>query len=99
MVTALKPETEATIEIVEANPATVEAATPAAVDVTGVPETPSELLKQWDASRKPLIHTIIAATLVRAWNAIAGPPMSDRDRLNRQIAEAKGFCNGFVKLP
>ena len=72
--------------------------TVAAADVSAVPETPAELLKQWDVSRKPLIHTIIAAALVRAWNAIAGPPMTDRQRLNRDIAEARGFSNGFVKL-
>ena len=95
MVTAIKPEIETQHTVAEnaAGPAR-----PVTVDVSAVPETPSELLKQWDVSRKPLIHTIIAIALVGLWNAIAGPPMTDRQRLHRDIAEARGFSNGFVKI-
>lgn len=99
MVTALKPENEANTAVAENATAPAATAAPvAAVDVSAIPETPAELLKQWDASRKPLLHTVIAATLVRAWNFLSGPGMTRRDRLNREIAEAKGHLNGINKL-
>lgn len=95
MVTALKPENEANIAVAENAAATASAA---AVDVSRIPETPADLLKQWDISRKPLLHTVVAATFVRLWNLLTGPGMTERDRLNREIAEAKGFTNGYMKL-
>ncbi|MXZ91399.1 MAG: hypothetical protein F4W95_06235 [Chloroflexi bacterium] len=94
MVTAQKTENEATAAVAEttATPAVVVAPAPS-VDISNVPETPAELLKQWEApaSRRPLIHTAIFATLVRVWDAITGPAMTDRQRVNREIAEYRGF--------
>ena len=99
MVTALNTEKAPRTAVAENSAPVMDTpAMVAAVDVSAIPETPVELLKQWDVSRKPLIHTVIAAALVGLWNAIAGPPMTDRQRLNRDIAEARGFTNGFVKL-
>ena len=98
MVTALKHENEANTAVAENAAAPAATIAPAAaVDVSRIPETPADLLKEWDVSRKPL-HTVIAATLVRAWNLLAGPGMTQRDRLNREIAEANGFTNGYMKL-
>ena len=95
MVTALKTENEnSTITTEQA----ATAAPVADVDVSAVPETPAELLKQWDVSKRPLIHTIFAATLVRLWDALVGPGMTEQQRLHREIAEAKGNYSGFIKL-
>ncbi len=97
MVTALKPETETSPAVAETatTPNVVVAPAPAApaADVSAVPETPAELLKQWDtpARRRPLIHIVVSATLVRLWDAIAGPPMTERQRVNRDIAEYRGL--------
>ena len=99
MVTALKHENEANTAVAENAAAPAATIAPAAaVDVSRIPETPAELLTEWNASRKPLLHTVIAATFVRAWNLLTGPGMTQRDRLNREIAEAKGFTNGYIKL-
>ena len=99
MVTALKPENEANAAVAENAAAPAATAAPvAAVDVSDIPETPAELLKQWDASRKPLPHRVVAATLAPVWNLLTGPGMTQRDRLNREVAEAKGFTNGYIKL-
>ena len=100
MVTALKPENEANTAVAENAAASAAATAPAAaVDVSSIPETPAELLKQWDAARKPLLRAVIAATLLgRVWNFLTGPGMTQRDRLNREVAEANGFTNGYIKL-
>ena len=94
MVTAQKTENEATAAVAEttATPAVVVAPAPS-VDISRVPETPAELLKQWEAPapRRPLIHTVISAALVRVWDAIAGPAMTNQQRVNREIAEHRGF--------
>ncbi len=95
MVTALRTENEAPTTVAENAAPTKPVAD---VDVSAVPETPAELLKQWDITRRPLIHTVVAATCVRLWNALAGPGMTERQRLTRDIAEAKGNSNGFIKL-
>ena len=63
------------------------------VDVSAVPETPAELLKQWSAPTKPLIHAVIAATLVRLWDALTGPGMTERQREQRAMYEHAGFAN------
>jgi len=96
MVTALKPENETNTAVAEtaaAPTAVVERAAPAAVevDVSAVPETPAELLKQWDTPRHPLFHTVIAATLVRIWDALTGPGMTEQERVRRDIAEHNGY--------
>jgi len=102
MTTATTRESESTAIVAEplAAPAaaTAPAAAPfavpsaAAVDVSAVPETPGELLKQWDAARRPLLHTVIAATLVRFWDGLTGPGMTERERVNRAVAEHNGFA-------
>ena len=79
-------------------PVSAPAATPAtaaAVDVSAIPETPAELLKQWQAPRRPLLHTLISATLVRLWDALTGPGMTDRQRINRAIAEHNGYARNL----
>ena len=102
MTTATTRESESTAIVAEplAAPAaaTAPAAAPfaipsaAAVDVSTVPETPGELLKQWDTARRPLLHTVIAATLVRFWDGLTGPGMTERERVNRAVAEHNGFA-------
>lgn len=101
MVTALKTENETTTavaETAEAPAVVVAGAAPpvaAPVDISHVPETPAELLKQWPtpAPRRPLLHIVISATLVRLWDAFAGPAMTDRQRVNRELAEYRGFAD------
>ena len=81
-----------------AAPVATPAATPAsaaAVDVSAIPETPAELLKQWQAPRRPLLHTVISATLVRLWDALTGPGMTDQQRINRAIAEHNGYARNL----
>ncbi len=99
MVTALKTENEtnpAVAETAQTSAAVVERAAPAVadqVDIAHVPETPAELLKQWEAPapRRPLILVAISATLATLWDAITGPAMTDQQRVNREIAESRGF--------
>ena len=101
MTTTTTRESESTAIVAEplaAAAATAPAAAPfavpsaAAVDVSAVPETPGELLKQWDTARRPLLHTVIAATLVRIWDGLTGPGMTERERVNRAVAEHNGFA-------
>ena len=101
MVTALNTQAEnetnaAVAETAAASPVVVERAAPYVadpIDVSRVPETPAELLKQWEAPapRRPLIHTILSATLTPVWDAIAGPGMTRQQRVNREVAEYRGF--------
>ena len=91
-------------------------AAPPVVDISKVPETPGELLAEWDrpapsptravtaapavviappAEPKPLLHQLIAATLVRCWDAIVGPAMTDRERIRRDIAQHHGHADTF----
>ena len=106
MSTAITSETEttaaaaATIAAPVAAPAAAPAAAVAsavAVDVSAIPETPAELLKQWPAPapRRPLLHTVISATLVRFWDALTGPGMTEQERVNRAIAEHNGFIRNL----
>lgn len=92
MVTTLNCETESSA-VVAAPVVEPAAAAPASapVDVSAVPETPAELLKQWDAPRHPLLHAVIAATLVRIWDALTGPGMTDEERVRRDVAEHSGY--------
>ncbi len=92
MVTTLNRETESSA-VVAAPVVEPAAAAPASapVDVSVVPETPAELLKQWDTPRRPLLHTVIAATLVRIWDALTGPGMTEQERVRRDIAEHNGY--------
>ncbi len=95
MVTTIsrKSESSAAANTVLVDRPTTSTAAPA--DISGVPETPAELLKQWDAPRRPLIHTVISATLVRVWDAITGPGMTDQERSNRTIAEHNGYMRAI----
>lgn len=93
-------------------------AAPPAVDISKVPETPGELLAEWDrpapsavaaapavvvaapavdtpAAPQPLLHQLIAATLLRCWDAIVGPAMTDRERIRRDIAQHHGHADTF----
>ena len=92
MVTAINPEIEAksaVAETAEARPA---------VDVSAIPETPAELLEQWESTRKPSVQETIIASFVALWNVVAGPAMTDKARLEREIAETRGYRDGFTKL-
>ena len=108
MSTAITSETEtvaaaaATIAAPVAAPAAAPAAaavSAVAVDVSAIPETPAELLKQWPAAapapRRPLLHTVISATLVRFWDALTGPGMTQQERVDRAIAEHNGFIRNL----
>ena len=107
MSTAITSETEtvaaaaATIAAPVAAPAAAPAAavSAVAVDVSAIPETPAELLKQWPAPppapRRPLLHTVISATLVRFWDALTGPGMTQQERVDRAIAEHNGFIRNL----
>ena len=96
MVTTLKNETNTAVA--DNSAVVVDAVAPAAAaDVSAIPETPAELLKQWDVSRRPLAHRVVA-TVARFWEGLTGPAMTERDRLTREIAEAKGNANGFIKM-
>ena len=63
-----------------------------------IPETPAELLEQWEATRKPSVQATILASFVALWNVVAGPGMTDQARLEREIAETRGYRDGFTKL-
>ena len=91
MVTAINPE-------IEAKSAVAETAEAAAVDVSAIPETPAELLEQWEAGRKPSVQATIVASFVALWNVMVGPGMTERARLEREIAETRGYRDGFTKL-
>ena len=64
-----------------------------AVDISAIPETPAELLQQWAPEKKPLIHTVIAAALVRLWDGLTGPGMTQREREQREMFEHSGYAN------
>ncbi len=95
MVTAINPEAEIKSAVAETAAAPVESA---AVDVSAIPETPAELLEQWEATRKPSVQATILASFVALWNVVAGPGMTDQARLEREIAETRGYRDGFTKL-
>lgn len=111
-------ETRNAVDAPAAIPTTIAApAAPPAVDISKVPETPGELLAEWDrpapsavatpavvvaapaidtpAAPQPLLHQLIAATLLRCWDAIVGPAMTDRERIRRDIAQHHGHADTF----
>ena len=96
MVTTLNRETESSA-VVDAPVVEPAAAAPASapVDVSAVPETPAELLKQWDAPKRSLISAIPAA-FTGFWDAITGPGMTAQDRVRRDIAEHNGYIRAHV---
>lgn len=95
MVTTVTRETESN-PVMSAPVAEPVTAAPA-VDISGVPESPAELLKQWDAPapKRPLIHAVVMASLVRIWDAITGPGMTEHDRVRREIAEFSGHRRAY----
>lgn len=92
MVTAINPETETKSAVAET------AVAPASVDVSAIPETPAELLEKWEDNRKQSVHGVIIASFVALWNVVAGPGMTEQARLEREIAETRGYRDGFSKL-
>ena len=96
MVTAQKSEAETTTAVAEtaAIPNVVVAPAAPAVDISAVPATPAELLKQWDAPapRPSLMQTVVSA-LAGVWDGITGPGMTQEQRVNREIAEYRGFSD------
>ena len=40
----------------------------------------------------------ILASFFALWNVVAGPGMTDQARLEREIAETRGYRDGFTKL-
>ena len=90
MVTTVTREHE-TAEVAEQiEPGVIAAPASPPVDISAVPESPAELLKRWDSPKRPLIHIVVANTLVRIWDAITGPGMTEQDRIRREIAEVSG---------
>lgn len=97
MVTALKTqaehETNTAVAETTATPAVVVAPAPA-LDISHVPETPAELLKQWDApAPRPSLLQTVASALAGVWDGIIGPGMTQQQRVNREIAEHRGFSD------
>ena len=90
MVTTINRETESTV-VVDA-PA-VEAA--AAVDVSAIPETPAELLQQWDAPKRSILLSIPAA-IVSFWCSLSGPGMTEQGRIRREIAEINSSARARI---
>ena len=88
MVTTVTRETESNTAV---STPVVEPITAApAVDISAVPESPAELLRQWDTPKRPLIYTVIMSSVVRLWDAITGPGMTEQARVRRDIAEHNG---------
>ncbi len=94
MTTIKEIETESRTAVVE-QPTVVAGAPVVEIDLSGIPESPGELLEQWTPSKKPPIHSVIAAALVRCWDAISGPPMSELSRSRREIAEHGSYARHF----
>ena len=57
-----------------------------AVDISAIPETPAELLKQWNAPRRSFFN-VMSAALVSVWDSITGPATTERERVERKIFE------------
>ena len=87
MVTTVNRETESNVAVA----APVSEAAAASVDISAIPETPAELLGQWDAPRRNPMSAIVAS-LARFCSGLVGPGMTDMDRLNREIAEFQGHA-------
>lgn len=96
MVTAINRETESNAAVAESAAAAPAAA---AVDVSAIPETPAELLKQWDAPQRHSFLSAIPAALAGLWDSITGPGMTEQDRLRRDLAEFNGYARARVRGP
>lgn len=85
MVTIANREAESEVAVA-AQIAEPVAAAPAAraVDISAIPETPDELLKQWDAPKRSFVQ-IISDVLGSFWDSITGPGKTELERTNRKI--------------
>ena len=108
MASTVAQETESPTAVAEKAPAP--AASAPAVDLSAVPEsptnlsavpeTPTALLRDWagpDADR-PNPRPGLWAVIARCWNGLTGPGMTEQARLQREIAEARGFAYGYTRL-
>ena len=100
MTSALTQETASRAAVAEKAPAASATATAStAVSVSAVPETPAELIRQWAGDDRPNPRRGLWAVVARCWDNLAGPGMTEQDRLQRDIAEARGFAYGYTRLP
>ena len=99
MASTVAQETESPTAVAEKAPAAAVASAPA-VDLSAVPETPTDLLRDWAApdSDRPNPRPGLWAVIARCWNALTGPGMTEQARLQREIAEARGFAYGYTRL-
>ena len=58
----------------------------AAVDISAIPESPAELLEQWDTPKRSFVH-IITDVWNHVWDLVTGPAKTDQERVNRKIFE------------
>ena len=91
MVTTVNRETETSAAVAApvVEPAAATTAAPA-VDISAIPESPAELLEQWDTPRRSLFQNIMAA-FGRFWDATTGPGKTDLERMNRKIDEHQRY--------
>ena len=68
---------------------------PAPAPTRAVTAAPAVVIAPPAAEPKPLLHQLIAATLLRCWDAIVGPAMTDRERTRRDIAQHHGHADTF----
>ena len=66
-----------------------------AVAAPAVMPAPAVVINPPAAAPKPLRIARFAATLLRCWDAIVGPPMTDRERIRREIAQHHGHADTF----
>lgn len=86
MVTTVSREQETTAVAEQIEQVAVSAPASPAVDISAVPESPAELLKQWDAPKRSFTQ-MIASVWNHIWDVAAGPAKTDKERINRQIFE------------
>ncbi|MCY4416010.1 MAG: hypothetical protein OXE87_06845 [Chloroflexi bacterium] len=58
----------------------------AAVDISAIPESPAELLEQWDTPKRSVVQ-MIASVWNQVWDAVTGPAKTEQERVNRKIFE------------
>ena len=91
MVTTVNRETETSAAVAApvVEPAAATTAAPA-VDISAIPESPAELLEQWDTPRRSLLQNIMSA-FGRFWDATTGPGKTDLERMNGKIDEHQRY--------
>ena len=87
MVTTVNRETETSAAVTAP---VVELAAAPAVDISAIPESPAELLEQWDTPKRSFMDVIMAA-LGRFWDGTTGPGKTDLERMNRKIDEHQRY--------